>query len=780
MIRTHKPTLIISLLPVLLCSALNCTRSADDSGQSSRSPAADTLTASYVGREQCVDCHRKEAELWSGSHHDRAMQAVSESTVLGNFNSASFTWYGVTSRFLRRAGKFIVVTEGPAGGLHEYEVKYTFGVTPLQQYLVEFPGGRLQTLPLCWDTRSKEQGGQRWFHIYQNERIVPGDELFWTGLMQNWNFMCADCHSTDLQKKYSVDTSAFRTSWSEINVSCEACHGPGSEHVAWGKRVQAGWKPRAGDRKGLPVQLNDPAGGTWVFDAGAKTARRTVPVRPMTQVEVCAQCHSRRARIDPSYNQGGRFMDTFVPQLLDEGMYYADGQIRDEVYVYASFRQSKMYHKGVVCTDCHEPHGARIYSPGNTVCYRCHLQGSYGTRAHHFHNPDSTGAACTGCHMPTTTYMVVDPRLDHSIRIPRPDFTVRFGIPNACNKCHPTKSPQWAADSLARWYPHDGTRPVHYGEILQAGRIGAPGAEAGLVHLATDPAQPAIVRATALSLLDRYGGPASSDAISRVLLDPDPIVRLGAVKGIEGLPLDRRFAMGRGSLNDAVRAVRLEAVRVLAPVSPQGLSAADNSLMDQRVMEYEEMTRYNGDRPTSWAMLGNVYAGRQRSDEAATAYRNAISLDSLSPLGYVNLADLYRSLGREDDGKRLLKRGISLSPKAADLHYALGLLLIRQGKRKEGLVSVGRALQIDSANTRYTYVYAVGLHDAGESNRSVRLLENAVRRSPYNTEILFALVQYYREAGDPARALPHATTLLALMPDNPQVIRLYQEVAVRP
>jgi Flp pilus assembly protein TadD len=382
--------------------------------------------------------------------------------------------------------------------------------------------------------------------------------------------------------------------------------------------------------------------------------------------------------------------------------------------------------------------------------------------------------------MPTTTYMVVDPRLDHSIRIPRPDFTVRFGIPNACNKCHREKSPQWAADSVARWYPEVRKRPVHYGEILQAGRTRAPGAEAGLVQLAVDPAQPAIVRATALSLLDRFGGPASSEAIGRALLDPDPIVRLGAVKGIEGLPLDRRFSLGRGSLSDAVRAVRLEAVRVLAPVSPRSLSAADNSLMDQCVMEYEVMTRYNGDRPAAWAMLGNVYAARGRSDEAAMAYRKAISLDSLSPVGYVNLADLYRSLGREDDGERILNRGIRLNPKAADLYYALGLLLIRQGKREEGLVSVGRAVQRDSVNVRYAYVYAVGLHDAGESKRSLRILEDAARRSPYDREILFALVHYYREAGEPDHALPHATTLLTLMPDNPQVIRLYQEVAAKP
>jgi hypothetical protein len=189
--------------------------------------------AEFVTTKVCAGCHAKEYKAWKGSHHDLAMQEASEKTVLGNFADAKFNYAGIASTFLKRDGKFFVNTDGPDGKLADYEIKYTFGVTPLQQYLIQFPGGRLQALGIAWDSRSKERGGQRWFHLYPKENIRAGNPLHWTGIDQNWNYQCAECHSTNLKKRYDASKAVYDTTWSEINVSCEACHGPGSAHVEW-------------------------------------------------------------------------------------------------------------------------------------------------------------------------------------------------------------------------------------------------------------------------------------------------------------------------------------------------------------------------------------------------------------------------------------------------------------------------------------------------------------------------------------------------------------------
>jgi hypothetical protein len=197
--------------------------------------------ATFVGSETCAVCHQAETQLWRGSQHKLAMDHATDKSVLGDFNDAMFEYYGVHSRFFRRDGKFLVETDGPDGKLATFEIKYTFGVDPLQQYLVEFPDGRLQALSLAWDSRPTDKGGQRWFHLYPDEDIRYDDVLHWTKLNQNWNFMCAECHSTGVRKNYDAASDRFATTWAEISVGCETCHGEGSRHVVWAREQQSWW-----------------------------------------------------------------------------------------------------------------------------------------------------------------------------------------------------------------------------------------------------------------------------------------------------------------------------------------------------------------------------------------------------------------------------------------------------------------------------------------------------------------------------------------------------------
>ena len=289
----------------------------------------------YIGAQACKSCHLKEHQQWQGSHHDLAMQVANEQTVLGNFDNAIFSKSGINTRFYKNKNRFMVNTDGPDGKLHDYEISYVFGVYPLQQYMVKFPQGKIQVLDIAWDSRIKEQGGQRWFSLHPDEDIKADDVLHWTGPNLNWNFMCADCHSTNLKKNYSELDKRYDTKWNEINVSCEACHGPAAEHISW---AQQPVEKRNKQANGLTIHLTKPTSSLWRINN--KTGKPELSGNTLTnqaELEVCAKCHSRRAQLDDDFVPGDNFRDHYLPSLLTAPLYYPDGQIRDEVYVYGSF-----------------------------------------------------------------------------------------------------------------------------------------------------------------------------------------------------------------------------------------------------------------------------------------------------------------------------------------------------------------------------------------------------------------------------------------------------------
>ena len=250
----------------------------------------------YVGVRNCEECHAEETRRWRGSQHDLAMQEPAPETVLGDFADARFTYGGVTSRFYRKDGRYFVRTDGPDGKMADFAVEKVFGVFPLQQYLVALPGGRLQALGVAWDSRPKGEGGQRWFHLYPGESVDHRDVLHWTKPSQNWNTQCAECHSTNLRKGYAWPADRFVTTWSEIDVSCEACHGPGSRHVAWAKANRE--RARKDGDPGLIVRFTERRSRTWEMDSARGIAKPTKFLDTRFEVETCARCHSRRGLLD--------------------------------------------------------------------------------------------------------------------------------------------------------------------------------------------------------------------------------------------------------------------------------------------------------------------------------------------------------------------------------------------------------------------------------------------------------------------------------------------------
>ena len=459
-------------------------------------------------------------------------------------------------------------------------------------------------------------------------------------------------------------------------------------------------------------------------------------------------------------------MDTHSPSLLTETLYHADGQTEGEVYVYGSFLQSKMYHKGVVCSNCHEPHSLKTKGQGNTVCFQCHSQKKFDTKAHHFHEVDSVGGSCTGCHMPATTYMIIDPRHDHSIRIPRPDLSVKFGVPNACNRCHDKKSAKWAANKLEKWYGKLSAKRPHFAEALHAGRTGQPNAERLLKQTAENESVPNIARATAISLLSRYLSHRSADVVQAGLSDRDPMVRASALRTLERLGPQMRLRFAYPLLQDPVRAVRVEAARVLAAVPSEQLNNEQSNALDTALSEYIAAQMINSDRPEAHLNLGLVFIDRRMFAEAEASYKKALKLQDSFIQAYVNLADLYRALNRDQEGEKVLRRGLQIAPNNAELHHALGLVLVRQKRFNDALDSLEQASNINKMETRYAYVYGIALNSRGDTQKALAVLKSAHERRPGNREILQALASINRDKGNREEALIYIKKLNDLFPNN--------------
>lgn len=732
-------------------------------------------TLSFVGSETCISCHEAQGTLWRPSQHAHAMAHATPKTVLGDFEDTTFDYFGITSRFFKEDGKYFVETDGPDGALETFEVKYTFGLEPLQQYLIQFPDGRVQALTIAWDTRPESEGGQRWFHLYPYERIGHDDPLHWTRLNQNWNFMCAECHSTGVAKNYDPVTRRYDTTWKEITVGCEACHGEGSAHVAWA-RSEKTEKTISGndDALGLLARFDERSEVTWSADA--KTPQRSkAPAAIRKEVEMCGRCHARRGILTEDFVPGEPLSNSHEVAFLSRGLYQPDGQKLDEVYNYGSFKQSKMFAAGVTCSDCHDPHSGKLRAKGDQVCLQCHA-GDYAAPTHTHHESESA-PGCVACHMPARDFMVIDTRHDHSFRVPRPDLSVRFGVNNACTDCHTDKSAGWAAAAIETWYGPDRKGFQTFGPAFHAARTGAPDAGALLAAVARDKTVPSIARGTALRELTAYPSAKTAAVVRDGLADPDPMVRLAALDHLEAAPAAQLWPLISPLLDDPVRGVRARAGFLL--VGAPTPSARDRDRLAKAEAEFIASQDLNADRPESRSLLARYYVRKGDERKAEAEYKEALRLSPHFTPAAVNLTDLYRHQGRDAAGVAVLRAAIAVSPNDGGLRHALGLALIRLEKPEEAIGELRRAAELEPDRARYAYVYAVGLDSAGRRDDAIDVLQQALRRHAGNREILAALVDFTRAGGDDAAALDYAEQLAEIDPDNPDLKPLIEALKAR-
>lgn len=653
-------------------------------------PVDEPGPARHVGSARCAPCHPKAFAAWQGSHHGRAMQPARSGTVLGDFSGVVLEVPGRRWRFHRRGERYLATEEPHGGPARDHEIAFTLGVEPLQQYLVAFPGGRLQCLPAAWDVP-----GRRWFMVSRSPDPPAGSWLHWTRQGQNWNAMCADCHTTALVKGYDASADRYLTTQAELGVGCEACHGPGSHHVAWADR---------------PAMARRPS-------ASFELVTRTSGLSAREHVARCAPCHARRTQLADQGAPGGELLDRYLPDLLTPGVFHADGQIQDEDFEYQAFVQSKMHASGVRCGDCHDVHSGKRLREGNALCTRCHHPETYDASTHHLHQATwrgrpSDGARCVSCHMPGQTYMGVHLRRDHSLRVPRPGLSREVGSPDACSAagCHADRPAGWVEARYARWFGPR-ARP-HYGTVLAAGRHAPAGAAAGLARLAGDPLRPVLARATALDLLGAAGGEAAAATLASALADPDPLLRRTAAARLDAPP--ERLAAALGPLvRDPVLAVRIEAAARLAGAPASFLPEHLREPQALALAEYVTAQRYQSDQPSGAYHLGNLAAALGHPGEAERQLRRALAIDDGFQPARVNLALLLAASGRSTEAEVLLRAALRAEPGAAAVALDLGLLLAAEGRREEAEGALRAALAADPelAAAAFNLAVLVGVRD---------------------------------------------------------------------
>ena len=721
---------------------------------------ADSTQSSFVGNDACASCHEAQIQDWTNSHHDLAMQEANDKTVLGDFDNATFIYEGVTTTFSRRGDEYWVKTDNESGELQDYRVAYVFGIYPLQQLLLPIQNDRFNALSIAWDARNSSEGGQRWYHIYEDQEPVTSESpLHWTGVYHNWNSRCAECHSTNVVKGYDGERRQYTTTYDQIDVGCEACHGPGSRHV---ELATAGKVNRSQSPAEMGLALSLAARGQWSRAPEDDIAHRVTPLTDQTQVDNCGRCHSRRATLG-DYHYGQSLLDTHRLSTLESPLYWHDGQILDEVYVYGSFMQSKMAQAGVVCSNCHDPHSNELVAEGNAICTQCHKSETYDAPAHHRHAVTSTGSACVACHMPSQVYMAVDARRDHSMRIPRPDISLSIGSPNACTQCHEDKSNAWAYDALQTWGVNSRFQDLNLAKARYSADRGDLRALPTLESLVADDSQSNLMRASIIEQLGNLGSRQLPSAAAMLLRSNSPVLRASAVRALRSVEPVQRYLMLRAFIKDTNLSVRMEVAQLLAGIPASELRPQDIADLEPLFEEYLAVQSDHLDMPSVQLQVANFWIDRGDSTKAMAALEEALRLNPQLEPAIVNLVDILRREGKNDEASALLSSALARIPDSGSLWFSQGLHLIRLGQTDEALVSLKKAAELEDQGSRHRYVYAIALNDTGSGPEAMSVLERLNASLPGQPDVLNALLAFARDSGDRQRYERYRSQLVALM-----------------
>lgn len=756
--------------------------------------------------QACIKCHASQVKAWQSSHHYHAMGIADAVNTLADFKNQTLMYQGKEIRFFTRDNSFFIRMPDLNGETRNYRVSHTFGYHPLQQFMFETAPGKFQFFPFAWDSRTLKDGGQRWFVLYPD--VKSYDEFHWSQMGQNWNHMCAECHVTNYRKNFDPKTQKYNPSFSAINVSCEACHGDTQQHLLWAKQYseKQHWDKQHQQHENSPKTVVTTSGDKgFEITIGAKTPlfkeneagimQSIATLKDSQQIEVCATCHSRRSAL-ADRGEVHEFFQSYRPALITKPLYHADGQVIEEDYVWGSFLQSRMYQAGVSCSNCHDPHSGQIKfadnATGNGTCTQCHSEKKYDGVAHHRHKPKTSGSKCVDCHMPATTFMQVDARRDHSFPIPRPDLSMKFGVPNACTACHTDQDNEWADKLLSSWYPKSqsnsskvnttaSSNPGHFSEAFYAADNNGKDAASKLAEVAGNDKYPAIIQASALSRMRHTPGRTPGQApgqksrtiIQQAIKDKDPLKRLAAINAAYAFAASDRWRLINTLLDDEQMSVRAEAGLALVELKQSlSLQKNDKQRLNKALADYVSAQSYQADRASAHTNLGNLALREGNIAAAIQHYNNAIKVEAIFMPAYVNLADIYRQQGNETKAQSILQQAIRVNPESDSALYALALSYVRQGNKVKALEILRKTANLHPENSQVLYAYGLMLQEKGDNAMALHQFKTAYQHSPAHPDILRSLVQAHLRENNITQALFYLRQLEQLQPENKEIKEL--------
>lgn len=741
--------LVVFCIPIILHSLITTTANAQGK----------TDHPKYVTSEKCVDCHQDQKTLWDMSDHSWAWLPATKENVLGDFENAVFEYHDVKTRFFTEMDKFWIETENETGNPQKYEIIYTVGVKPLQQYLIEQDGGRLQVLDIAWGTMAN-----KWFMVFpQQQDNIPGNALHWTGVYKNWNGRCAECHATDFKKNYDMPTRSFASTWSEPGVTCEACHGPGQAHVQWAEQP---------DIYELKAYLGVTENGLLKVKGQSK---------PEREIQLCSGCHSRRATFTGnSPIPGSAFSNSYDLAFLRSNLYHFDGQIKDEVYVLGSFLQSKMYAAGVTCSDCHNPHSGQVETTENGLCTQCHnsdgnarftslKKKDYDSPTHHNHPVKSTGEQCVSCHMPETTYMQVDARRDHRFGIPNPHDSAAIGTPNACLNCHVDNDNDWAINTLEKWFPNSSRSTtdfaVTFNKVQQFPALATNVAD--LMSVIENTEFPAIIRATALEKLLPYGDVLPWQEIAPYLTHKTPFIRTAATRLFQQSPPSVAFENLMPRLSDNTRAVRIAAAKSLITLPPASFTSTQRELLSVAFTEYQTFLLAGTDHPSTQMGLAGLALSLRNIRAAMAAIHEALAIDPQLTDAWIMKANIENVQRRPDLVEITMEDAKAALPNSSVIHQYFGNYLASQRQFDRAINSLKKAVSLSQDNPKVLTDYAAVLGQSGKYPESIMVLDTLLDKQPDNVTALFLKANAHLEIGQKEQSSKTVQKLLAINPDYP-------------
>ena len=630
-----------------------------------------------AGSRSCRECHQQFYELWSTSHHGLAMQTYTVEFARQNLTSTQTPVRIGKNTYVPCIG----VNEGwifeqKPDSQMQHRIVHVMGGRNIYYFLTPMERGRLQTLPIAYDVRARE-----WFDTAASGvRHFPGTEsdaaLHWTDPAYTFNTSCYSCHVSQLAKNYDLKTDTYHTTWAEPGINCEACHGPGQEHIDVCKSAKADQVP-----KDLRII------STKSFSAEQTNA-------------MCSSCHAKMSPVSVSFEPGGRYFDHFDLITLEHPDFYPDGRDLGENYTMTSWLMSPCVKAGELdCTYCHTSSGRYRFKNAknpNVACLPCHQERVENVTDHTHHDVDSTGSQCVACHMPTTKFARMT-RSDHSMRPPMPAATLKFKSPNACNICHRDKDAGWADDHVKKWHEKDYQHPVlEQASLVDEARHGDWDRLKAMLAYISSQSRDEIFATSLLRLLSGCESQAKWPVVIAVLQeDASPLVRAAAAQALDGYINAESVRALAKATSDEYLLVRVRAATALSAIDVEQLPSEYQTPVRHATAELLESLSSHPDDYASHYNLGNLHMRRHDEEKALATYETAIKLQPDFVPPYVNIAFIYNSLGHNDKAEACFRKAIALDPNNAAVHLNLGMLLGEMKRPEDAEKSFRAALTAD-------------------------------------------------------------------------------------